>query len=42
MYYIENIDNPSFLEKTFNIIKFENNKLHIPITEEINENKNDK
>ena len=39
MYYIENNDKPSYFAKIFNIIKFENNKFHIPLTEKTKNNK---
>lgn len=42
MYYIEENSNPSILEKTFKIIKIQDNKVIIPIKEEYNEKKIEK
>ena len=33
LYYIQEVDKPNFLERLFNIIKLDDNKILIPIKE---------
>lgn len=42
MFYIQKNDKPNIIEKTFNIIKMQENKLFLPITDKTSEKQNEK
>lgn len=42
MFYIQKNDKPNIIEKTFNIIKMQENKLFLPITDKTTEKQNEK